>query len=74
MFSVKFTIKHPAHPEHKLDLEGLVDTGAKYTQVPADLGYWKKGSGVFFHVCPHGTIVPESRPEKTPDPFLTTTF
>lgn len=36
-FSVKFTIKHPAHPEHKLDLEGLVDTGALYTQVPAEL-------------------------------------
>lgn len=36
-FSVKFLIKHPLHPDRKLELEGLVDTGALFTQVPADL-------------------------------------
>ena len=36
-FSVKFFIKHPLHPDRKLELEGLVDTGALFTQVPADL-------------------------------------
>ena len=36
-FSVKFLIKHPLHPDRKLELEGLVSTGAVFTQVPADL-------------------------------------
>ena len=36
-FSVKFLIKHPLHLDRKLELEGLVDTGARFTQVPADL-------------------------------------
>jgi clan AA aspartic protease len=36
-FSVKFLIKHPLHPDRKLELEGLVDTGGLFMQVPADL-------------------------------------
>jgi len=36
-FSVKFLIKHPLYPDRKLELEGLVDTGALFTQVPTDL-------------------------------------
>jgi clan AA aspartic protease len=36
-FSVKFMIKHPLHPDQRVEVEGLVDTGALFTQVPADL-------------------------------------
>lgn len=36
-FSVKFIIKHPLHPDQRVEVEGLVDTGALFTQVPADL-------------------------------------
>jgi clan AA aspartic protease len=34
---VKFTIRNPANPERSLHLEGLVDTGAHFTQVPVTL-------------------------------------
>ena len=36
-FYVKFTIRNPADPARALDLEGLVDTGAHFTQVPKTL-------------------------------------
>ena len=36
-FHVKFTIRNPFEPERFLELEGLVDTGAHFTQVPASL-------------------------------------
>ncbi|MEW6248248.1 MAG: retroviral-like aspartic protease family protein [Nitrospirota bacterium] len=36
-FTVKFVLKNPVQPEQRLELEGLVDTGALFTQVPVDL-------------------------------------
>lgn len=36
-FSVKFVLKHPSRTDQRLELEGLVDTGALFTQVPANL-------------------------------------
>lgn len=36
-FHVKFTIKNMREPDRFLELEGLVDTGAHFTQVPASL-------------------------------------
>ena len=36
-FSIKFILKHPLHPHQQLELEGLVDTGALFTQVPGDV-------------------------------------
>lgn len=36
-FHVKFTIRNPFEPERFLELEGLVDSGAHFTQVPASL-------------------------------------
>lgn len=36
-FSVKFVIKHPLRGDQLLELEGLVDTGALFTQIPASL-------------------------------------
>jgi predicted aspartyl protease len=30
-------VRHPAHPEHRLDLDGLVDTGALFTRIPEGL-------------------------------------
>ncbi len=36
-FSVKFLLKNPLRPEKQIQLEGLVDTGALFTQVPQDL-------------------------------------
>jgi predicted aspartyl protease len=35
-FSVRFALRHPRHPQQQLELEGLVGTGALFTQVPAD--------------------------------------
>lgn len=34
---MKFTIRKPTNPERSLDLEGLVDTGAHFTQIPGPL-------------------------------------
>jgi predicted aspartyl protease len=34
---VKFIIRNPLYPERSLQLEGLVDTGAHFTQVPKGL-------------------------------------
>ncbi|MEW6542327.1 MAG: retroviral-like aspartic protease family protein [Nitrospirota bacterium] len=36
-FSIKFVLRHPLRSEQQLELEGLVDTGALFTRVPADL-------------------------------------
>ena len=36
-FSVGFTVRHPVHPHQQLELEGLVDTGALFTQIPAEV-------------------------------------
>jgi clan AA aspartic protease len=36
-FHVKFTIRNPANPERFLQLGGVVDTGAHFTQVPVTL-------------------------------------
>lgn len=36
-FSVRFTVRHPAYPHQQLELEGLVDTGALFTQIPVDV-------------------------------------
>jgi len=36
-FNVKFTVRNPVHPERVLQLEGLVDTGAHFTQIPRTL-------------------------------------
>lgn len=35
-FAVRFTVSHPLQPERRLDLEGLADTGALFTQSPAE--------------------------------------
>ncbi len=34
---MKFTVRNPVKPERSLELEGLVDTGAHFTQVPQTL-------------------------------------
>lgn len=31
---MKFTVRNPVHPERSVQLEGLVDSGAHFTQVP----------------------------------------
>ena len=49
-FGVRFTVRHPVYPHQQLDLEGLVDTGALFTQIPADLR-----TGI--DVAPSGTRV-----------------
>lgn len=36
-FSIKFILKHLVDPRQQLELEGLVDIGALFTQVPADV-------------------------------------
>ncbi|MBD0305771.1 MAG: hypothetical protein ICV76_04380, partial [Nitrospiraceae bacterium] len=36
-FSIKFVLKHPVYQDQQLELEGLVDNRALFTQVPADL-------------------------------------
>jgi len=36
-FSVGFTVRHPARPHQQLELDGLVDTSALFTQIPAEV-------------------------------------
>jgi aspartyl protease family protein len=35
-FAVKFVVSHPLMPERRVELEGLVDTGALFTQIPEE--------------------------------------
>ena len=35
--TVKFTVSHPLSPDQRMELDGLVDTGALFTQIPADM-------------------------------------
>ena len=35
-FVVRFTGRHPVYPDQQLDLEGPGDTGALFSQIPAD--------------------------------------
>ena len=34
---MKFVVRHPVHASQQLELEGLVDTGALFSQIPADV-------------------------------------
>lgn len=36
-FSVRLTVRHPVHAHQQLELEGLVGTGALFTQIPVDV-------------------------------------
>jgi hypothetical protein len=36
-FSVRFTVRHPVQAHRQLDLEGLVGTGALFTQISAEV-------------------------------------
>jgi len=36
-FSVRFVVRHPVHAHQQLELEGSVDTGALFTQIPMDV-------------------------------------
>lgn len=36
-FTIKFTVIHPLQTDRRLELEGLVDTGALFTQIPSDI-------------------------------------
>lgn len=34
---MRFTVRHPVHADQQLELEGLVNTGALFTQIPVDV-------------------------------------
>jgi predicted aspartyl protease len=36
-FSVRFVVRHPVDPDRQVGLEGLVDTGALLSQIPAEI-------------------------------------
>ena len=36
-FAVKFVVSHSLRPERRVELEGLVDTGALFTQIPEQI-------------------------------------
>ncbi len=36
-FHVKFTVRNPADPQRALELEGLVESGAHFSQIPGPL-------------------------------------
>ena len=36
-FAVKFVVSHPLQPERRVELEGLVDSGALFTQIPEQI-------------------------------------
>jgi len=35
-FVVRCTVRHPVYPDQQLDLDGLIDTGALFSRIPAD--------------------------------------
>ena len=64
-FVVKFTVSHPLQPERRVELEGLVDTGALFTQVPeetlARIGITPSGYRSVHYADGTGAVVPVAK-------------
>ena len=64
-FAVKFMVSHPLQPERRLELEGLVDTGAFFTQIPVDtlaqIGISASGSRAVHYADGTRDVVPVAK-------------
>ena len=64
-FAVKFMVTHPLRPERRLELEGLVDTGALFTQIPeeilARIGITPSGYRSVHYADGTGAVVPVAK-------------
>ena len=65
MFAVKFVVSHPLQPERRVELEGLVDTGALFTQIPepilARIGITPSGHRAVYYADGTGAVVPVAK-------------
>jgi clan AA aspartic protease len=64
-FAVKFVVSHPLQPERRVEVEGLVDTGALFTQVPqavlASIGITPSGYRSVHYADGTGAVVPVAK-------------
>ena len=64
-FAVKFVVSHPLQPERRIELEGLVDSGALFTQIPehtlAHLGITPSGYRSVSYADGTGSVVPVAK-------------
>ena len=64
-FAVKFVASHPLIPERRVELEGLVDTGALFTQIPeeilAGIGITPSGYRSVHYADGTGAVVPVAK-------------
>ena len=64
-FAVKFVVSHPLAPERRVELEGLVDTGALFTQIPeeilAGIGITPSGDRSVHYADGTGAVVPVAK-------------
>ena len=64
-FAIKFVVSHPLKPERRIELEGLVDTGALFTQVPeeilAGIGIAPSGYRAVHYADGTGAVVPVAK-------------
>lgn len=77
-FGVRFTVRHPVHPHQQRDLEGLVDTGALFTQIPADvlagIGIAPSGTRVVHYADGTRHVVPVAKGDIVIDGLETATL
>jgi clan AA aspartic protease len=77
-FTVKFTVSHPLSPGQRLKLEGLVDTGALFTQIPADalsqIGIAPSGSRAVHYADGTRNVVPVAKADVAIDGVETATM
>lgn len=68
-FTVKFVVSHPLRPERRLELEGLVDSGALFTQIPEDalarIGVTPSGYRSVHYADGTGAVVPVAKADVT---------
>jgi len=76
-FGVRFIVRHPVHADQQLDLEGLVDTGALFTQIPADflsrIGIMPSGTRAVHYADGARDVVPVAKADIAIDGVETAT-
>jgi clan AA aspartic protease len=76
-FSARFLVRHPVHGNQQLELEGLVDTGALFSQIPADvlsrIGITPSGTRAVHHADGTRDVVPVAKADIAIDGVETAT-
>ena len=77
-FVVRFVVSNALEPERRIELEGLVDTGALFTQIPetilARLGIVPSGYRTVHYADGTGAVVPVAKAEITVEGVETATM